>query len=81
MAAFICDSSPVPFIARNADKYYKQAEPFMKAMRADNVRRQHLTIKRAGRPLEQTYTSLSQAINAGVGVGGGNVDLIDGGTF
>lgn len=45
MAGFICDSSPVPFIARNADKFHKEAQVFMKTMRADNKRAQHLLIK------------------------------------
>ena len=45
MAGFICDASPVPFIARNADKYHKEAQIFMKTMKADNRHRQHLVIK------------------------------------
>ena len=45
MAAMICDASPVPFIARNADKYYKQAEIFMKEMRDSNRRSQMLVLK------------------------------------
>lgn len=48
IAAFICDASPVPFIARNADKFYKQAEVFMKTMRDDNRKRQHLVVKQLG---------------------------------
>lgn len=46
MAAFICDSSPVPFIARNADKYYKEAAIFMKEMRENNRRTQALMLKK-----------------------------------
>lgn len=45
MAAFICDASPVPFIARNADKFQKQADILMKSMKANNNKRQHLVIK------------------------------------
>lgn len=82
IAAFICDASPVPFIARNADKFYKQAEIFMKTMRDDNRHLQHLTIKRANQSIgDQNFANLSQAINAGVGTGGGNLDFIDGGGF
>lgn len=44
ISAFICDSSPVPFIARNADKFHKEAEPYMKEMRENNRKRQHLII-------------------------------------
>lgn len=78
MSASICDASPVPFIARNADKYYKQAEVFMKTMREDNRRRQILSLKGTA---NRTITSLSGAIDAGVGVGGGSFDNIDGGQF
>ena len=46
MAAFICDSSPVPFIARNADKFAKQAEIKMKEMRENNRRTQLLMVKK-----------------------------------
>jgi hypothetical protein len=82
MAAFICSSSPVPFIARNADKYEKEADKYMKAMKANNKHRQHLTVKRAGQsPTEEKFSSLSQAINAGVGAGGGDLNSVDGGTF
>lgn len=76
MAAFICDASPVPFIARNADKFYKQAEIYMKTMRSNNRHRQTLSIKGTG---NMQITSLSQAIAAGVGIGGGSFDTIDGG--
>jgi hypothetical protein len=48
MAATLCDASPVPFIARNADKFYKQADIFMKQMRKNNSMRQHLFITGAG---------------------------------
>lgn len=81
MAAFICDASPVPFIARNADKFYKQADILMKTMRSNNKIRQHLTIKRAGQSVSQNFANLSQAINAGVGVGGGGSGFVDGGEF
>ena len=76
IAAFVCDSSPVPFIARNADKYYKQAEIYMKTMRSNNRHRQTLSIKGTS---NMQITSLSQAIAAGVGIGGGSFDIIDGG--
>lgn len=76
MAAFICDASPVPFIARNADKYYKQADIYMKTMRENNRHRQTLSIKGTN---NMQITSLSQAIAAGVGIGGGSFDIIDGG--
>ena len=42
MATFVAESSPVPFIARNADKYAKESEKFLRAMKANNSRRQHL---------------------------------------
>lgn len=45
MAATLCDASPVPFIARNADKYYEQAKIPMKNMRDNNRRKQRLVIK------------------------------------
>ena len=76
MAAFICDASPVPFIARNADKFYKEAEKYMKTMRENNRHRQVLSIKGTS---NMQITSLSQAIAAGVGIGGGSFDIIDGG--
>lgn len=78
MAAFICDASPVPFIARNADKFYKQAEVYMKTMRENNRHRQILSIKGTS---SKNITSLSQAIAMGVGIGGGSFDNVDGGTF
>jgi len=78
MAAFICDASPVPFIARNADKYYKQAEIYMKTMRSNNRHTQILSVKGT---TNRTITSLSQAIEAGIGIGGGSFNHIDGGGF
>lgn len=78
MAADICDASPVPFIARNADKFYKQAEVYMKTMRSNNRHRQILTLKKTN---NNTITTLSEAIAAGVGIGGGSFDNVDGGTF
>lgn len=78
MAATICDASPVPFIARNADKYYAQADNLMKTMRRNNRHRQILSIKSVG---DKRFTSLSAAIDAGVGVGGGSFDGINGGQF
>lgn len=76
MSAFICDASPVPFISRNAEKFYKQADILMKTMRSNNRHSQMLSIKGTG---NSTITSLSQAIEAGVGIGGGSFDSIDGG--
>lgn len=76
MAAFICDASPVPFIARNADKFTKEAEKYMKTMKSNNRHSQMLSIKKVG---SGEITSLSQAIEAGVGIGGGSFDSIDGG--
>lgn len=78
MAADICDASPVPFIARNADKFYKQADILMKTMRSNNRHSQLLSIKGTS---NKTITSLSQAIEMGVGIGGGSFDNIDGGNF
>lgn len=46
MAAFIADTSPVPFIARNAEKFAKEAAIFMKEMRENNRRTQALVIKK-----------------------------------
>ena len=76
MAAFICDASPVPFIARNADKFAKQADILMKTMRDNNRHSQLLSIKRVA---SSEITSLTQAIEAGIGIGGGSFDNIDGG--
>jgi len=76
MSAFICDASPVPFIARNAERFYKQAEVYMKTMRDNNRHSQILSLKRTN---SNSITSLSQAIEAGVGIGGGSFDNIDGG--
>jgi hypothetical protein len=45
MAAFICSSSPVPFIARNAKDYAAEAKEFMKEMRENNRLTQNLIIK------------------------------------
>lgn len=78
MAAFICDASPVPFIARNADKFAKEAAVYMKTMRGNNRHRQHLSLKRVS---DKRLTSLSQAIELGVGIGGGSFDNLDGGAF
>lgn len=45
MAAFLCSSSPVPFIARNADRYEKEASVLMKQMKANNRHSQKHAIK------------------------------------
>lgn len=58
MAAFICDASPVPFIARNADKYYKEAAIFMKEMRENNRRNQALIIKSLHSPTAHTWADV-----------------------
>lgn len=58
MAAFICDASPVPFIARNADKYYKLADVYMKEMRENNRKTQALMIKRLGAPLNRQWSDV-----------------------
>ena len=78
IAADICDASPVPFIARNADKFYKQAEIYMKTMRSNNRHSQILSLKPTNM---KTITTLSQAIAAGVGIGGGSFNNVDGGSF
>lgn len=67
MAAFICDSSPVPFIARNADKFAKQAETFMKTMKENNSHSQRLIINSVakGSP-PYSYSSFIEAINSGI---------------
>lgn len=58
MAAFICDASPVPFIARNADKFYKEAAIFMKEMRENNKRNQALMIKTLDIPAGRTWADV-----------------------
>jgi hypothetical protein len=78
MAAFICDASPVPFIARNADKFKDEAKIFMKTMKDNNRHSQLLSLKRTNK---NTITTISQAIDAGVGIGGGSFDNVNGGTF
>lgn len=58
MAAFICDASPVPFIARNADKYYKLAEVYMKEMRENNRKTQALIIKTLHSPTAHQWSDV-----------------------
>lgn len=58
MAAFIADSSPVPFIARNADKFYKEAAIYMKEMRENNRRTQALIIKKLGAAQPHTWADV-----------------------
>jgi hypothetical protein len=59
MAAFLADTSPVPFIARNAEKFHKQADVYMKTMRDNNRKRQVLTIKRLdGRGAGMTWNDV-----------------------
>lgn len=74
IAAYICDASPVPFIARNAKKYEKQATDLMKTMKSNNRRSQMLSIKKVG---DRRFNSLSSAIDAGVGIGGGSFDNLE----
>ena len=58
MAAFICDASPVPFIARNADKFSKQADIKMKEMRENNKRNQALIIKKLDSTVGSTWADV-----------------------
>lgn len=58
MAAFICDASPVPFIARNADKFYKQAAEKMKEMKENNRRTQNLIIKELHSPTSHNWADV-----------------------
>lgn len=58
MAAFVCDASPVPFIARNADKFYKQSAVFMKEMRENNKRQQLLIIKNLSGSSQHTWSDV-----------------------
>ncbi len=79
MSAFICDASPVPFIARNAEKFAKQADVYMKAMRADNRRRQHLVIKSVtgadnGNPVPTDDLISLLGVGGIIGSGGGVID-------
>jgi hypothetical protein len=62
MAGFICDSSPVPFIARNADKYHKEALIFMKEMRENNRRTQILTVKKLENQVGYTWADVMQTL-------------------
>lgn len=58
MAAFICASSPVPFIARNADRYEKEAAIFMKEMRDTNKQMQALVIKSLNTPMQRQWSDV-----------------------
>lgn len=62
MAAFICDASPVPFIARNADKFAKQAEISMKEMKENNKRNQLLIIKTLNESAPHTWDDVLQTL-------------------
>ena len=64
IAAFICDASPVPFIARNADKYYKEAAIYMKEMRENNRNTQALMIKRLGNPQAHTWADVMNVMGS-----------------
>lgn len=84
MAAFICDASPVPFIARNADKFYKQADILMKEMRENNRLRQHLTINSVTgadrlNPMGTEDIVSLLGVEGVLGDGGGN-SVLDGGS-
>lgn len=79
MAATICDASPVPFIARNADKFYKQADIFMKDMREKNRHKQHLTIKSVAHGTPITFEQLVANIGIEGIIGTGGSGVIDGG--
>lgn len=55
MSAFICASSPVPFIARNADRYEKEAAVYMKQMRDVNRQMQALVLTKLDIPIGHTW--------------------------
>lgn len=55
MSTFICASSPVPFIARNADRYEKEAAVFMKQMRDVNKQMQSLVISKLNVSVGHTW--------------------------
>lgn len=85
MAAFICDASPVPFIARNADKYYKQAEIYMKEMRENNRHRQYLVIKSVQGARNGSVTNAGDIVGllGAQGIlspGTGGLNVLDGGS-
>ena len=81
MAASVCDSSPVPFISRSADKYYTQAGNLMKSMKNNNRKRQKLTIKNTGG--QNSRPTLSQVLGQdwALSGGGSSPSVIDGGNF
>ena len=58
MSAFISNASPVPFIARNAEKYDKEAAIFMKEMRENNRRTQALIIKSLNSQVGRTWADV-----------------------
>lgn len=58
MAAFVCASSPVPFIARNADRYEKEAAIYMKEIRDNNRKTQALIIKSLSNPVQRTWADV-----------------------
>lgn len=55
MAAFICSSSPVPFIARNAKDYAAEAKELLKELRENNKVTQTLIIKSLGGNINRTW--------------------------
>ena len=62
MAAFICDASPVPFIARNADKFAKEAQVSLKEMKENNKRNQLLIIKTLNASAPHTWDDVLQTL-------------------
>lgn len=58
MAAFICSSSPVPFIARNAKDYAAEAKDFLKEMKDSNKVTQNLIIKRLDGNVGHTFADV-----------------------
>ncbi len=60
MAAFVCASSPVPFIARNADRYEKEAAVFMKQMREVNKQMQALVLTKLNVPVGRTWQDVME---------------------
>lgn len=62
MAASLCDASPVPFIARNADKFAKEAAISMKEMKENNKRNQLLIVKTLNASAPHTWSDVLQTL-------------------
>ena len=60
MSAFICDSSPVPFISRNAEKFQKQSDILMKEMKDNNNKAQYAVIKGTQTNYSHTWSDVVQ---------------------